>query len=123
MTKYSYREMTYEDVLNYYGKPIDFSMVGYSILENDNVIGLVGIREFHGDNLFFSDIKLTSIPKITIWRFARKFVILLTNRYKNIIAVSDGTYCNSVRFLECLGFELSYEWEGQKVYRWLTHSQ
>ena len=45
-------------------------------------------------------------------------VILLTDKYKNLVAVASDKHKNSCRFLESLGFNLAYEWEGQKVYKW-----
>jgi hypothetical protein len=112
-----YRTIEKQDILKYYSAELPFLIEGYSVFKNDDLIGFVGIRKCDGYNLLFSDIKTLDIPKITIWRIAKKLVIRLTEKYDNILSVAND---ESSRFLESLGYMLHYEIEEQKVYRWQT---
>lgn len=110
------RPINKTDYVQFFGKNPDRTIRGYSVLLDNEIAAVFGILiDKRGEKLMFSDMKQVDVPKITICRWARKALEMLSDVKPPIYALTNG----SDKFLNSLGFHFCGDTKYGKLYEYL----
>lgn len=119
MTQIEIKPLNNAIVKKFYRQSLPMSIRGYAAMRGDDVLAIAGIKRDGRYNVFFSEIaENIEVPKITVWRIAKKIVTMCN---KDCIAIASKSIPNASKFLRSLGFSFAYSYDGQEVFAWHKH--
>lgn len=111
------KPMTLSDYIHFFKKAPERTIRGYSFFLDGRMVAVFGVlMERDGVMMMFSDIeKDIKVPKITIWRWARKALRMVDDLKCPLYAIT----INSGKFLQSLGFHYHADTKHGKLYEYV----
>jgi len=110
------KPITIADYVRFFDKQPDRTIRGYSFYFDGEMIAVFGALLDKDATMLFSDIKKgIDVPKITIWRSAKKALALIDDMKQPLYANSQS----SGKFLCSLGFRFHGDTKYGKLYQYM----
>ncbi len=121
MKKYSIRNATEGDLLEFFDRLPPFSTRSWAVDYDGELACVAGVQFTPQNVLVFSDIKDIDVPKLTVWRATLEVFEKIKKLNLPLAAVCTGEFLNSGEYLKKLGFMFHSKNEGMEVYTWQPH--
>lgn len=110
------RPATKSDYTYFYGIPPAHTTVGYCVWLDEELVAIFGtLLNKMGENMLFSDMKPVDVPKITIYRWAKKCLDKIVSDKKSLFAMTE----KSGKFLSSIGFRFYRDTKYGRLYEYI----
>lgn len=110
------KPITIADYVLFFGKQPESTIRGYCFYLDGEVVAVFGAVLSKDVTMLFSDVKKEiNVPKITIWRWAKKALGWIDDMRQPLYATSES----SGKFLNSLGFRFHSDTKYGKLYEYM----
>lgn len=118
MTEYNVelKPITVDDYIRFFKESPKRTIRGYSFFLNGEIAAVFGALLSKDGTMLFSDVRPDlNVPAITVWRWAARALVLISDMKQPLYAISK----KSGRFLESLGFVYRRGTESGNLYEYM----